>query len=540
MAGRRALVAIGLGLFAALALPATPAHAHAALMHASPAAGAILDAPPAQVVLRFSEPVRPVAAQTKVLGPGGVRADVGTPEASGLSLVLHLGSHLPDGSYLVSYRIVSVDGHPVAGGYPFSVGVPSAGSAAGGTPTGTATSASVDPVVGAAMPVVRYLSLAGLLLLVGPALMFATLWPARLSRRGPARLLAAGAVLLATGTAGELYLQAPYASGDRVTAVSAGDLVDVLDSRVGVALLVRLGALALAVPLLVRLVRRGQGARLLAPVGVLAILTWPFSGHAGSSTVTWLTVLTDSVHVAAMAVWLGGLVVLLAFLLRRASGDELSAILPIWSGWALTAVGALGLAGLVQAVVEVGTVNALLHTRYGLLLMAKAGVFAVILGAAAVARRSVRRAALPRTRLRRAVATELTLAAVVLGLTAVLVQTVPARAAVVRNLPPYSATLATKIYSLRVLIAPATVGDNTVELAATTPDGKPLPVQEWFATASLPSRGVAPVTVAVRRLTDDRAAATVTLPVAGRWRFRFALRISEIDEAAVTGTVTVR
>ena len=255
---------------------------------------------------------------------------------------------------------------------------------------------------------------------------------------------------------------------------------------------------------------------------------------------TWLTVLTDSVHVAAMAVWLGGLVVLLAFLLRRASGDELSAILPIWSGWALTAVGALGLAGLVQAVVEVGTVNALLHTRYGLLLMAKAGVFAVILGAAAVARRSVRRAALPRTRLRRAVATELTLAAVVLGLTAVLVQTVPARAAVVRNLPPYSATLATKIYSLRVLIAPATVGDNTVELAATTPDGKPLPVQEWFATASLPSRGVAPVTVAVRRLTDDRAAATVTLPVAGRWRFRFALRISEIDEAAVTGTVTVR
>ena len=38
----------------------------------------------------------------------------------------------------------------------------------------------------------------------------------------------------------------------------------------------------------------------------------------------------------------------------------------------------------------------------------------------------------------------------------------------------------------------------------------------------------------------DRAAATVTLPVAGRWRFRFALRVSEIDEAAVTGTVTVR
>ena len=89
-------------------------------------------------------------------------------------------------------------------------------------------------------------------------------------------------------------------------------------------------------------------------------------------------------------------------------------------------------------------------------------------------------------------------------------------------------------------IAPAAVGDNTVELTATTPDGKPLPVQEWFATASLPSRGVAPVTVPVRRLADDRAAATVTLPVAGRWRFRFALRVSEIDEAAVTGTVTVR
>jgi len=146
----------------------------------------------------------------------------------------------------------------------------------------------------------------------------------------------------------------------------------------------------------------------------------------------------------------------------------------------------------------------------------------------------------PRTGLRWAVGTELGLAAVILAVTVVLVQTVPARAALVRSTPPYSATLATKLYSLRVTIGPAAVGDNSVALTATTPDGKPLRVLEWFATASLPTRGVAPVTVPLRAIGTDRATGTVALPVAGRWRFRFGLRVSDVDEAAVNSTVTVR
>ena len=87
---------------------------------------------------------------------------------------------------------------------------------------------------------------------------------------------------------------------------------------------------------------------------------------------------------------------------------------------------------------------------------------------------------------------------------------------------------------------PARVGDNSVDLVATGPDGRPLKVLEWFASATLPSRGIAPVSLQLRQVGDDRATAAVALPVPGAWKFRFALRVTDIDQASVTGTVPVR
>jgi copper transport protein len=86
------------------------------------------------------------------------------------------------GTYLVSYRVVSADSHPVAGSITYSVG------AASTPPSEQAGAESVDPVVRALIPVGKYLGYAGLVLLVGPVLVLALLWPHRLSRVGPARL----------------------------------------------------------------------------------------------------------------------------------------------------------------------------------------------------------------------------------------------------------------------------------------------------------------------------------------------------------------
>src|ERR1700716_1482894 len=88
-----------------------------------------------------------------------------------------------------------------------------------------------------------------------------------------------------------------------------------------------------------------------------------------------------------MAVWVGGLVVLFGFLLRRANARELAAVLPVWSRWAMTAVSVLVVAGTAQALVSLGSIGGLFGTTYGRLLLLKIGVLALVLAVAWYSRR---------------------------------------------------------------------------------------------------------------------------------------------------------
>jgi len=290
---------------------------------------------------------------------------------------------------------------------------------------------------------------------------------------------------------------------------------------------------------------------LLALVGVIGVATWPMSGHPSDSNAPLLTIIADAAHLTSVAIWLGGLIMLVAFLLRRANDKELDAILPVWSNWAALAVTVLVLAGTAQALIQVASVSALLHTTYGQLLLLKIGLLAVVLAAAAVSRQAIRRRAAGHAqppgvpRLRRAVLVEIAGAVLILGLTSVLVQTTPARSAAASSSNPadqgiYSATLDSKLYQLQLDIEPAKVGNNEVHLYAFTPQGAALSVKQWKASAALPAQGIEPIDVPVLSLTDSHAAGSVTLPSAGAWQFSFTLRVSDFDEATVTTTVTVK
>jgi copper transport protein len=140
---------------------------------------------------------------------------------------------------------------------------------------------------------------------------------------------------------------------------------------------------------------------------------------------------------------------------------------------------------------------------------------------------------------------ELAIIAVVLGVTAVLIQTTPARSARTvasqqQNLP-YSATLNSKLFSLQVQLDPARTGRNTLHaIAYHASDGRPVKVLEWRVTATLPSAGIGPVTIKTEAITDNHAIADVALPKAGNWKFAFTARVSQIDEATVTATVPIR
>ncbi|MGB2567534.1 copper resistance CopC/CopD family protein [Micromonospora citrea] len=530
-------------LVALLLVPATPASAHAVLVSSSPVASAVVPEAPAEVVLTFSESVRKVTGKIRVIAPDGSRADRGEPTFEGAVVTVPVDRAGPRGTYLVSYRVISADSHPVSGAFTYSVGAPSP------PPTDSGSDSRANPVVDTGVKVAKYLGYVGLLLVTGAALVLAALWPQRLSRRGPARLLWAGAVLLAVATVAELWLQVPYTAGGGPFAVTGAGFGEVLGSTYGTAHLVRLGMLA-AAAFLLRPLTRGPVGRsdgiILAVLGAAALLTWPLSGHAAASPAPAVSVLVDAVHLGSMAVWLGGLVMLAGFLLRRADERELGAILPIWARWAALAVAALLLAGTVQALIEVGGLAALLDTTYGRLLLAKIALFALVVGVAAYSRALVRRrtAAGRPTPVRRAVWVELAITAVVLGVSATLVQTTPARvaAADVAGTPSgyFSTTLSSPIYSLQVELDPAERGNNSLHLYAYTKDNRPQPVAEWKATAALPSAGIEPIEIPLLPLTDNHATGEVTFPAAGEWQLRLTVRTSDIDQATVTATVPIK
>ncbi len=557
-----ALAGLLFGLLCVLAGPAAPASAHAALTASDPAADAVVPEAPNRITLSFSEPVQLVPGKIQVLDPNNERADAGEPELVGNTVTVPLRPEATArGTYLISFRVISADSHPVAGAIAYSVGAPST------RPTGGDVGTGLDPAVKGPIPVARYLGYAGLVLLVGPVLVLALLWPHRLSRRGPARVVWTGFGLIVLSTLAGIWLQAPYTLGVGLTEVGLADVRDVLGSTYGAVMLVRLGVL-FAAAVLLRPLLRGEGGdskvdlALLGVLAVAALATWPLTGHPSASPVAAVSVVVDAVHLASMAVWLGGLVMLLAFLLPRANERELGAILPIWSRWAAAAVGALILAGTTQAIIEVGSFGGLVNTAYGRLILAKVGLVALVIAVAAFARQWVRRAtAVPvdsepaagggtatatvsgvRT-LRRAVGVELAVTAVILGLTAVLVQIPPARtAAAVQSAaanPNVTSTLTGDDLSLQVEVAPAQTGNNSVHLYAYAPDGKPLPVVEWFVTAALPANNIEPIDVNLLRITDNHVIGDVALPVAGEWVFRFTLRTTEIDQTTVSMTVKI-
>ncbi|MEU8234829.1 copper resistance protein CopC [Actinoplanes sp. NPDC048967] len=539
----RVLIVAMIGLGAVL-LPAAPASAHAALTTATPEPGSVVATAPGEITLTFTEGITPVPDRTQVLAPDGKRI-TGAVAAIGSTLRIQVRrADQPLGTYLVSYRIVSSDSHPVGGAMTFSVGAPSARPP-------ESDPGSVHPSVAVAVPAGKFIGYAGLTLIIGPALLLALLWPRRLSRRGPILLVRAGVIGTAASTLGALWTQAPNSSGAPLWDVSVTELADVLASPFGVVLLARLAVLAVATALLPP-VLHGTGKRwhsgALLALAAAGLTTWPLTGHAADSPLAAAIVTADVVHLAAMAVWLGGLITLTVFLLRGAHPRVLGVILPAWSRWAALAVVWLVGAGTVQAVVQVGSVGALWGTGYGRLLLGKIAILAGVLAAAAFARRMVRRAQVRAggvATLRRTVGAEVAATVLVLGLSAVLVQVTPGRSATGERAAStekgVSQTLTSELFTLQYYVYPVELGENnTVHGFTYTPEGKPLPAPEWTVTTRLQGQDLEPVSEPMLPLTPrNDAVGALTFPLPGTYEISFTVRVSEIDQATVRTTITV-
>ncbi|MCW2544301.1 MAG: ycnJ, partial [Frankiales bacterium] len=359
-----------------LGVAAPPASAHAALLRTTPGDAEILAAGPPEVTLTFGEPVGIGLGNLKVLSAQGDRVDDGALTRTDGGKVVHipLRTNLQDGTYVVVWRVVSEDSHPVSGAYTFSVGAPSVDSSKllGRGNLTSITEAPRGP--GIALGVSRFAGFCALVVLLGGAIFCLVIRAASL----PIRFLTVAAALEAVAAAAALLLQGPYASGRGLADSSNRSLLtQVLHSQYGGATASRIGLSLLALAGLLIFKQRARSLLLVLAAGIAA--TWSLAGHAGVGIWQPWTFASDLAHLITVSAWTGGLVLIVRGLRKRWSLAEQAAILPRWSKLATWSVVTLIATGTFAGIREVGELGALFSTRYGALLLAKDGLVGLML-----------------------------------------------------------------------------------------------------------------------------------------------------------------
>ena len=365
------------------------------MVGSDPAESSRLQTAPSKVAMTFSEDVTVGAGFLKVVDSKSNIVSDGTAKSNGRNVTVPLKPGLTDGSYIVSYRVISADSHPIDGAYAFVVGdgplIAATGSVVGGGTNGVITKI---------FDVARFVGFLGVVLLGG--LVFVVLcWPAGRTDPRARRLIWYGWWGATAGAVLGLVLQGPYAAGTGLLDLLNSSLLKTtLGTTYGRMLCARLILLGVLAVLAVRILRepqrtaeksRARDEDLAAICGLGVLATYGGVGHAAAGSAPTLALLSDTSHLAAASVWIGGLIILAACLLPRRRTAESAEALPRYSRLALGCVAVLAVTGTYQAWREVWPIPALWSTSYGQLLLAKVIGFLLIVAVAYFSRQAVQR-----------------------------------------------------------------------------------------------------------------------------------------------------
>ena len=489
------------------------AEAHANLVRSEPSANSTLGASPDRITLRFTEPMEARFSEIQVLNSAGSRVDNedSTVDANDLTVMSVSLSSLPDGTYTVAWHNLStIDGHTLRGAFAFSIGEPISETAA-------EHGLDVPLFQSPEEPFIRWLVLLSALALTGglvfellvsaPVLLAAgtrsplgRLRPRLRSRSQRLMWLALIVFLAASGV--QFLTQAATAFDIQLTAAAGAPAIELLQQtewgrvwlyRAGLAILV--GVLFL-LPLIVRFRRAPRQDRLvtiilwLALIAALGILlTISMTSHAAATIgIARFALINDMVHLTAAAVWVGGLMHLIAGTPLFIGGisesprrHALSRLVRRFSAAAVLSVVVLIITGVYSAWAQV-TEFAALDTPYGTALIAKVAVIAVLLLVAAANLIWIR----PRLQgssnaarwLRRTVMAEIALALLVILAVGFLTSLEPARqvASRVLALQQQELTFSETVEGAEVTLTvePGRVGANTFTVSLADRFGEPI------------------------------------------------------------------
>lgn len=481
-------VAALFGLLLALLLPtlttfsAVPAHAHAVLVASDPVDGSVLATAPTRVSLTFDEPVRMVPGAVQVISSTGSKVDLGSGLASGGTVVnVTLPDRLPHDGYTAMWRLISADGHEISGSVSFGIGQ---------SPTAPPTATAVDRSLTVSTAIARGARYGGLVLCVGVVASCVALWRWALPRRRTLVMAGAGWLLLVAAT-----------------------VLDYAGTGTSTAWYIQAGSLAALLIAAAPAVRRHAAIPLFAAAATGLAIGIAAAGHATGSVPA---VAATTVHLLAMAVWLGGLCVLALIVLPAKDPDGLQR----WSQLAFGCVAAVILTGEYQAWRQVSPMESLWRTGYGMTLCVKLILVVLMLTLAYAGRRR-----LSADRLRRTVPIEAAVGVLVLLATTVLTRQPPARSSFG---PPVD------------IDAPLQSGREAhVHLATTRRGAIPIEVSISGAPATalegvLSSAEIASLPVHFTAGTDGHWRSTyATAPRPGLWMLRLTVTFGPADAVVV-------
>jgi copper transport protein len=513
-------------------LSSSAAFAHASLVRAEPADGAMLADAPKALKLTFNEPVSVLVM--RLIGPSG---EVVAPAAAAENNVVTVTPpQLRRGSHVLSWRVVSADGHPVGGSFVFSIGAASGG---------TSVAASSNTVARVALWAAKLAVYVAMVLGIGGA--FFQTWFGQTgagqtwagasgrARATPihAALLVGGLIVtpLSVGLQGLDALDLPVSQLMQAEVWRAG-----WQTAYGLTALVAECAIVAGLLALVTPVRLARAPALVGLSGIgLALL---LSGHAGTVEPRWLTRSAVFLHGVTVAFWIGALIPLVVAI-RAGDRDALmrfSRLIPV-------PLAVLIATGCLLMFVQIDRVDALWTTRYGLVLSGKLALVAVLVGLAAANRFALvpRFAAAGSASAGRALATsiraELALAFVILALVASWRFTPPPRALAA------SERVFLHLHGERGMaeidIEPERDRART-SVKLMDPELRPLAAKELTIVLANPAAGIEPMLRhGVSEGDGHWRVGDLRIPVAGRWQLRVEILISDFEKLVLDEEVVL-
>lgn len=487
------------------------ASAHAILESSIPEASALLASSPKEIRLDFDEQVEATlgdvriydSEQREVANSNTVRS------VSDTSVVTAEVPTLKNGVYVVVWRVVSADGHPVTGAFPFEIGTKSTGTSAALLEEVLSRTETTSPL-GNPMSILRLLGFLGLLLLIGCV---SLLWRSPLL--GNARIgktLRYSSVSIAVSSLGLLLMQGPYTAGKSWGSLFDSFLIgEVMQTRLGLALFIRaICAFAWGVIALTASASVSRRWRIsVVTTAVITITTYAASGHQSAGTLPGIFVPLDMIHLVAISTWVGALLAL-AVVSKDNNVENEAKRFSQMATWSMPVV---VVTGVVQGLHLLGGISTITQTHFGKLLLLKTLLVGAVVVFGSKARAKLQLGSF--SSIAKIIRRESALVVLVLAVTSLMVAQSP-------NAKPatpisYSATKVQNGIVAELSVVPAVVGTAEVHVVLTPPGGSLTPVESVTVQFDLPSRSIPAIPVSMTEIGPNHWIGIVQFPFSGAW-----------------------